>query len=43
MLTAWALVLTWLISGDLEGITVVAAMIFSAVLIGLAALAAADG
>jgi hypothetical protein len=39
MLAAWALVLTWLISGDLEGITVIAAIIFSAVLIGLAALA----
>ena len=39
MFAAWALVLTWLISGDLEGITVIAAMIFSAVMIGLAALA----
>lgn len=39
MLAAWALVLTWLISGDLEGITVIAAVIFSAVMIGLAAFA----
>ena len=39
MFAAWALVLTWLISGDLEGITVIAAIIFSAVMIGLAALA----
>ena len=39
MLAAWALVLTWLISGDLEGITVVVAVIFSAVMIGLMALA----
>jgi hypothetical protein len=39
MLAAWALVLTWLISGDLEGITVVAAAIFSAVMFGLMALA----
>jgi hypothetical protein len=39
MLAGWALVLTWLISGDLEGVTVIAATIFSAVMIGLAALA----
>lgn len=39
MLAAWALVLTWLISGDLEGITVVAALIFSGVMAGLLALA----
>jgi hypothetical protein len=39
MLAAWALVLTWLISGDLEGITVIAAAIFCAIMIGLAALA----
>lgn len=39
MLAAWALVLTWLISGDLEGITVVAAVIFSAVMLGLMTLA----
>lgn len=39
MLAAWALVLTWLISGDLEGITVVAALIFSGVMAGLIALA----
>jgi hypothetical protein len=39
MLAAWVLVLTWLISGDLEGITVIAAVIFSTVMIGLAALA----
>jgi hypothetical protein len=39
MLAGWALVLTWLISGDLEGVTVIAALIFSAVMIGLAALA----
>ena len=35
MLAAWALVVTWLISGDLEGITVVAALIFSSVMAGL--------
>lgn len=39
MLAAWALVLTWLISGDLEGITVIAAIFFSVSMIGLAALA----
>lgn len=39
MLAAWALVLTWLISGDLEGITVIAALIFSGVMAGLIALA----
>jgi hypothetical protein len=39
MLAVWALVLTWLISGDLADVTVVAALIFSAVMIGLAALA----
>ena len=39
MLAAWGLVLTWLISGDLEGITVIAAVIFSAVMIGLATFA----
>ncbi len=39
ILAAWALVLTWLISGDLEGITVVAALIFSGVMAGLLTLA----
>ena len=39
MLAAWALVVTWLISGDLEGITVVAAVIFSGVMAGLIMLA----
>ncbi len=38
MLAAWALVLTWLISGDLEGVTVLAAIVFSAVMLGLMAL-----
>jgi hypothetical protein len=38
-LAVWALVLTWLISGDLEGITVVMAAVFSAVMVGLIALA----
>lgn len=39
LLAAWALVLTWLISGDLEGITVIAAVIFSGVMMGLITLA----
>jgi hypothetical protein len=39
ILAAWALVLTWLISGDLEGITVFAAAIFSGAMFSLAALA----
>ena len=39
MLAAWALVLTWLISGDLEGVTVIAALVFSGVMAGLIALA----
>ena len=35
-LAAWSLVLTWLISGDLEGETVVVAIIFSVTLLGIA-------
>jgi hypothetical protein len=39
IVAALALILTWLISGDLEGVTVIAGLIFAALLVGIGLLA----